>query len=504
MPKIQIAESNITTSTPLNQNAGTPIAILGTATKGTRLTPVAVATVAEFESVFGTSEPSNIPYGYITAKEVLYSGTPVVFVRLAQESYTKATVNINGKLADADTPIIKVEATQAGTDGNFYSFKVSVSNDDVFTVSVYYKGNLKTTGTFTKESGVELITLAGLTFTKILSGETPAWSGEVTFTGTAGVALTLAGGTDGDVAYTSTNIANLFNDVKTCLLALQDTSIYDYSILMAPGLSYLKNTTTYLWQYFADLTCGTTFTQSSFSSVVDKIAVMDCSQTTTYANIESDLGLEGTESLVNVSFFYPWYQGTTVNNSTVRLLPPTLQYARTFASLQADGVPCRPVAGPTNSTLSKVTSVTPKIGALISEDLTSRCINPITFHRNYGYFIDGNTVYNPDANSKSYQQMNVRQTINFAKKLLNELCYKLAYSVNTSISKTQFQGEATAILEKLKVASYLYAYSVVVADSASNLANGVLSATVTIFPTPALEEFVINLQVTNQVSDISG
>lgn len=503
MPKITIREINATSATPLDVSLGTPVAILGTATKGERIQPKLVSTVAEFNEMFGNAEPLDLPYGYIAARELLQIGNRVLFTRLAQATYEKSSLTLSGLDGENPVDILLVEALSPGTDGDNYSITITTSGEN-YNVSVYYKGVLTGTGSFVKgtDEDIELLTVSGIKISKLAPDGEVAWGEGVAYTGTGTTPVALTDGNDGTENYSTTNVATLLTDIHAILTQLQDTTLYDYGNISIPGLAHVKNGTTYVWHYLADLTCGTTYTASNYSVVEDKVAIIDSSMTTNLSSILSDLGLEGDEDLSNLALFYPWYRGTTVTSVTVRDLPPSIQYFKAFATLQSDGLPCRAVAGPINGAITRVSSMSPQIGVIVSGQLSSQCINTLCYHRNFGYYIEGNSVYAPSAISETYQQLSIRQTINYIKKQLDNLCYRLSYSVNAGITRTQFQGEATALLERLKRDSFIYTYAVTISNSAADIANGVLTATISIFPTPALEEFSIDLRVVNTVANL--
>lgn len=510
MPKITINEINATTQTPLNTTSGLPIALIGAATKGDRLSPTLVTNLNQFYEVFGNTAPAEIPWGWIAAKECLYIGNPVLYTRLAQNTYTNATTIISNTDPEPKK-ILEVMAVSPGTDGNNYAVSITKS-DSTYNVTIYYKGEAIDNGSFVQgtDSDIDLLELSGVKITKYMESESPVWVSSVTFNGTSGIVNVGnaesggRAGTDGD-NYLPDNTSTLIEDIKSTLTQLQDTTLYNYLNIAIPGITHIEDSDTYVWQYLADLACGTNLTGSSFISTKDKVAIIDPAPTTVnVSTVLSDIGIENADDtdFTNMAIFYPWYKGTTINDSTVMDLPPSIQYLKVFCNLQSDGIPCRAAAGPMVSTLTRINDTRPKIGVISSETLNEMCINPIVYHRNFGYFIDGNNVLNATANSKTYQQLSIRETISYIKKRLDDICYRLSYSVNSGITRTQFQGEVTSVLDELKVSEFIYAYNVTVQENDLERADGVLNATISIFPTPSLDEFNINLRVVNVESNL--
>ena len=160
MPKITINEINATTQTPLNTTSGLPIALIGAATKGDRLSPTLVTNLNQFYEVFGNTAPAEIPWGWIAAKECLYIGNPVLYTRLAQNTYTNATTIISNTDPEPKK-ILEVMAVSPGTDGNNYAVSITKS-DSTYNVTIYYKGEAIDNGSFVQgtDSDIDLLELS--------------------------------------------------------------------------------------------------------------------------------------------------------------------------------------------------------------------------------------------------------------------------------------------------------------------------------------------------------
>lgn len=517
MPRITISEINSTVSTPIETTDAQPVAIIGTAVKGpygnsaATMEPVMCSTVAEFQEIFGSSIPTYNPYGYIAAYEALHRGNAVLYTRIVEttgeSAVATATVNIDGSNATpVDTLLISYK--DDGAEGNSYSVVIGAVSNEAYPYSVYKDTTLMSSGTFSATIP-SLVTTSNvvvsddyITITYIMASEsTYNWvSGNVPVPGT----YQLTGGNNGD----NLSDASAYTQVTYALQQLQDDTVWDFGTVCAPALSEIQSGSNYIWQLFVDF-CGdngTALTSASFLGRDDVVYLIDSLQTSSYTTVLSDLGIleigedESSITFTHGAVFFPWFKYTTYANSSAMYLPPSIFYIMAAASSQSSGVPCVAVAGPFNSKMERVTELASSVGSVISEYLNNLCINPIIFHRTYGFFLDGNNVLNPAATNKTYKQLSIRKTINYVNKYLRGLCFAMSYRANTNITRNEFQGKASLFLDQLKTAGYLYSYSIVLSDTETDQADGIITATIRLFPTPALEVFTLTLQIVNTES----
>lgn len=531
MPRITINEVNSTQSMASDTTSASRIALIGTAKQGPISEPVLVNTYAEFLSIFGNVAPTNYPYGYYAAKECLYAGNPIIYARLADDNvaqYASYTL--------ADTCILTNDGGTKGTYANGYkvTFTQNTTNTDVYAILVTdSNGNIigsdnvtayNTTSCTPTEAEIAAMddnkgktilgTIGGVKIEQFFTATTV--ENVTTYQGadlnvtalTSGAVL--SGGNDGDNFSDSTILSHIISGqtgtitgMPYILSKLADDSVYNYILISAPGIGHLytgsAGSQVYLWQTLSDLCNGTSVAGTSYEFADNKVCIIDSAPTTSsYTTVLSDLGKTSTTTAeLQTAFFYPWYVGSIINQTGVYELPPSIAYLRAFALSQKDGYPCYPIAGPGFGSITRIADVDERLGRTLCEKVTDLGINPISYHRNLGYFFDGNVIYNPNGKTKTYQQLSIRQTINYIKQKLNELCYSLSYGLNVPIVRTQFQGSAVALLEKLKTFNFVYGYSVVINDNAEDYAEGKISATIKVFPTSALEEFVIDLTIVN-------
>ena len=509
MPKISINEIIDIQSSASASASGTPIAILGTATQGPVNSPTLINSYDAFISIFGNTAPneSEYPYGYFAAKECTFTGSPVLFTRIAnaavKASYTESSA------------VVELQANNEGTYANGYSVTfsaVDAPNQVYKAVVTNAAGKVVNSGNITAkkaeaisytgdapEGSIELGVVGGITISqKITVDESAHTYTPSDFYSVTTAAVTLSGGTNGADFVGGGMMTVIENVIKD----LQDDTVYNYQVIATPGICNIKENDIKVWQVLSDLCNGTHYTDLQLDDTDSRVYILDADpQTSDYTKIIEDLGIKE-DALLQTAIFYPWYIGTVVNTAGTYTLPPSIAYLRGFANSQKSGYPCTPVAGPGYGSIIRIDGIEERLGRVLCEKISDMGVNPITYHRTLGYFIDGNYIYNPKATGRTYKQLSIRQTVNYIKQRLNELCYSLSYGLNIPIIRTQFQGQAVALLDKLKVANYIYGYSVALSNNQAELAEGRISATVKIFPTSALEEFVINLQIVNSTESL--
>ena len=514
MPRISISELNATVSTPMETTDAQPVAIIGTAIKGpygnsaTTMSPIMCGTIAEFQTAFGDTVPTYNPYGYIAAYEAIHRGNPVLYTRIVEtggaNAIDTATIEVAGtNVSPVDTLLISFN--EPGAVGNAYSVVIGNVASQAYPYTVYRGSTAVFTGTFpatipsSSTASNVVATNDYVTITYIMTNETTyTWvDGNVPKSGT----YVLTGGNNGD----NMSDASIYTQIGYALQQLQDDTIWDFTTVCAPALSEVASGSNYVWQLFVDF-CGdngTALTSTTFLGRTDVTYILDCLQTSSYTTVLSDLGMiEVGDPATDLTFahgalFFPWFRYTTYANSTSMFLPPSIFYIMAMASAQSSGIPCEAVAGPYNSAIERVSELGSNVGSVVSAYLNNICVNPIVYHRTFGFFLDGNNVLNPAATNNTYRQLSIRKTINYINKYLRGLCYAMSYRANTNITRNEFQGKASSFLDQLKTAGFVYGYQISLQDSDTDQADGVITATVRIYPTPSIESFVLNLQIVN-------
>lgn len=482
MPRITINEINRTTRTPVQTSSALPVAIIGTATKGAINAPTDVVNIREFYRIFGSSVPTgSARYGYIAAYEVLMSGGPVLYTRIADTTTvgTKATAaSVTIRDAGDTKDVLKVTASSEGTWGNNLAVTITQS-DTNYLMTVLQNSTVVNSFVFSL-SGLP-VSNDYVTVVKV-SDDTTAPD---LVTGTP-----LTGGLDGD----DMKPDDIHTAISSVLDMLVDSSLYTFISIAAPGLSGIKNTSSStVANLFADFSKKRT----------DAVCILDPLESSTSSSVISDLALPAldtltdTNGLTGVAIFFPWYTANADITGANESLPPSIFYLTALANSQTNGQPWEAIAGPYAGAIPGVLSTAVTVGSVMSDSLNDQCINPIVLHRNYGYFIDGNSVYNSKAGNRTMAQLSIRMAINYAKQTIADICTRLSYRPNSDTVKTEFMGQTTAILESMKTSEALYGYTVTINESETNTADGVINATIKLFPTPATEEFILNFEIVN-------
>lgn len=495
MAVITINEINNTTKlSRVNDNIPV-LAIFGTATWGPFNTPTELTSTKDLETIFGEDYPINYPYGRLIAEKYLSKNGGVLYTRIGGANAAAATATIAG--------CITITAKEAGTFGNTLSISVLpviVEQETFYRVLTYRYygksakllevaqfniGDILRTGSY--EAGyVTISPIEGLTVETVIP-ETNM--------------LNLEGGSDGDELFVSTNadekqteLNKLVKDFSEVGQQLIDPMLYEFAMICAPGINGYKGMTC------SDNVIGgnTIAAQLMYIATTreDCVAIIDPFMDSNYAEIRLDLNLTDVNSPY-VAIFYPWYHAVVPKLGTKLLVPPSMFYLNACATSFQVNKPWQAVAGPLNGVADDVNQTTQRIGYTQARAINEQYVNPITYSKTYGYYMDGNNVLNADATSRTYSQLSIRHAINYAKRELNKICQVMSYKQNSSLTRTEVLGRVATLLEALKTGEAIYGYNAFINESDVDMAEGIIHLTVKIYPTPALEEFVLDFEIVN-------
>jgi hypothetical protein len=478
MPKVTITEVDKTSRTPIGGLSVLPIAIIGTADKGPIESPKEVTTLVDFNAMFGTTCPDTYRHGYIAARELLMLGAPVLYTRIAGSGAVAATVTVNDVVGPDPTPVgvLDIVAATKGKHGNEISVTIASAGDGVYTATVTYLNAVVDTLSFTMSSLPVSNEYVVISKAATAADKTPL----------AGT-YELSGGASGD---DMTN-AEVLSGVDGALTALADTSLYEFLVVSAPGLTAVADSGTKVTEKF------TAWTRDDCVSIIDTTASTVAANVITDTGLPAPSGLTETTGYPDIAVFYPWWTKSVDITSRTELLPASIFYLMAFVESGAISTPWNAVAGVLNGKATGALSTTATLGEAMAETVRGLYANPIATHRGYGYFIDGNNVYNPAARSRTMSQLSVRLSICYAKQRLRSICKELSYQQSASTVRTEFMGRATNLLDSMKDADALYNYRVILLDSADDLANGIVRAQVRLFPVNAVDEYKIDLEIVN-------
>lgn len=496
MAVITINEINNTTKlTRVNENIPV-VAIFGTATWGPFNTPTELGSTKDLEDTFGISYPANHPYGRILAETYLSKNGGVLFTRIGNTNAAAASATIDG--------CITITANYAGTQGNNVSVNIiptTIQSDTYYRIFIYQRvgkasklldfgqftiANILAQGTY-QNKYITITPIEGLTAETVIP---------TTYN------LFLKGGSDGDDIFVSTKTEEQQNEtnemVKTIYKIGQeliDPQLYEFAMIAAPGLSGYKG----IASNEAIAAGGSTMASQLMYIATERkdcIAIIDPFMDSNYAEIRADLGLEDI-STPYVAVFYPWYYADIIKLSTTLLMPPSTFYLTACATSFQVNKPWHAVAGPLTGTVNNINKSTKRIGYTQARSINEQYINPITYSRNYGYYLDGNNVLNQQSESRTYSQLSIRQAINYTKRELNKICQVMSYKQNSSLTRAEVLGRVSTLLQALKTGEAIFEYRAYIDDNNVDLAEGIIHLTVKIYPTPALEEFVFDFEIVN-------
>lgn len=498
MAIIKINEINKTTKLT-NVNETMPvIALIGPATYGPVGVPTEIYSEDEFNSVFGKTYSEFYPYAAIAAKRYLREQGTVLFTRIAS-----GAVAASYRMGD----MLTISANYEGTFGNTFAitinsalvngvttYKLSTTINDEYDIVVDIKN-------FTlaelKEKGSIKMKYVTVTPGSALTGESVLTKVEK---------QKLEGGLNGDMLFNSeetkqNDLNNLITSLQEILQQLADPQIYEFAIISMPGISGIKN----MSATGAGITDGNTVVEQFITLTEtrkDCVALIDPFVESSYSEILTDLLMEETSSCY-MAIYYPWYNAAVSDLNTTILMPPSVFYIDGCSTSFKINKPWNAVAGPLTGTCTDCINTIIKVGSKMSMALNNMFINPIVYNRNFGYYIDGNNVFNSAANTRTYSQLSIRQGINYAKRELTKLCHIMSYKQNSSLVRSEVLGRVSKLLEGLKAGEAIYGYRAYINESAMDMADGVIRLTVKIYPTPALEEFVFDFEIVNSESALN-
>lgn len=475
------------------------ISIIGPATKGPLNTPTELTGIKDLHDLFGEDLPANYPYACIVAEKYLKQNGGVLFTRIANAQATAASKEFSSTIA--------VTARYTGTYGNNLAVSVNSftsGSSTIYSVNVY-RGSNENSATVIESFNFRVADLIAdgsvgsnhiiITPDESLTGETVIPTIEFT---------PLTNGNNGDNFFPAaidevqqTQLNDFIRSINEITSKLIDPMIYEFAIICVPGINGIpgKESTD-----FSTSSNGVTLLdQLNYvtNTRKDCVAIIDPPKTSTYSSILDDLSISMEANPTNLAIFYPWYYGSISQLNTSILCPPSMFYLNACATSFKINKPWNAVAGPLSGVCDNVVSTAVLVGATQSRLLNENLINPIGYSRAYGYYLDGNNIYNPVATTRTYSQLSIRHAINYTKRELNKICQAMSYKQNSSLVRAEVLGRVSSLLEGLKTGEAIYGYRAYINESAVDLAEGIIRLTVKIFPTPALEEFVFDFEIVN-------
>ena len=134
------------------------------------------------------------------------------------------------------------------------------------------------------------------------------------------------------------------------------------------------------------------------------------------------------------------------------------------------------------------------------EDNVGCAINTAMYVRPFGDIIWGNRTFkNNDAILKTTATsfLNVRNFVNAIKKKLYDTARKYTFEQNSEVLWINFQSEITPMLEELKANNCILGY---VFKKVATNAKARLKAKLTIVPIEGVEDFELEVELTNSIS----
>lgn len=206
----------------------------------------------------------------------------------------------------------------------------------------------------------------------------------------------------------------------------------------------------------------------------------------------------------------PWSSAVLTSNGVTRMLPGSYVLLTQWAQSLASGVPLYYApAGVKRASLNFVNSTAYPVGSAVLEEWQNQEITvtdghkviPITNLRQYGYVIYGNsTLLKNLANGATsmLQSLSTRILANAIKSRAFDISLTLQFDQLSSDLFIEFREQLNTFMSQLKYNNALYDYQIV-ADSSKltldNLNSRTVPVKIRISPTPAAENFIIDLEI---------
>lgn len=300
------------------------------------------------------------------------------------------------------------------------------------------------------------------------------------------------------VMFTDSGVTNCYICIQAALGSEQDPSNTDYwslsvakiaSHVIAPSMSALA-------KYRGDCIALIDHVDNPYRPLVGNGSVFNSIRGT--FSINSEFG----------AMFTPWYsygssQGAVTMPGSFAYLIALANSVKSNASWLAVSGVARGVV-PGARALHTFEKLTNSIADYFTNSLTNGgiCINPITNIHNYGLTIWGNrTLMETRVNSEqAAYYLNMRKLINEVKKSCYRAAQTLMFEQNSDVLWINFKSKIVPLLDRMKTSNGISGYQI--SRVTSNKKTEV-KAKITLFPIYAVEEFTIDIVLTNDDTEVT-
>lgn len=534
MPKIQVNERDLSWYFRQRDPGQLVVLMPVVSTWGPTDRPV-LADDSNFSALLGSDIVSSEDLSYPMAASIVRTGAQVLAWRIpltGAETAQSSKVPAEGGEGDDVTPgtadyiratvkeneykYFRVFAKYPGSFGNkievslqgldYGNRTISVVIDDIVVESLIYN--------FTDPSSryyytsvvedSEFITIEEDTETENITASTPS-------------VIKLSGGTDGSYSKDSVaqSIVNAMNSGDSVFADLKDPYMYDFNIIMNGGYNNIEtmNTISVIDDQFTELATS----RGTAIYLVDGKPDWSASEIYTYTGLPDPMGSSQVAGF-NTSYaacFGPWCNAQLLSTGAYRQLPGSYVMVVAWGMSLAQGNPLwlSPAGVKRSSLGSLVKSTDIRVGSAVldmwqnHERMANRNapsvhgVNPIMRLKQYGYVIYGNSTLlqnRYDGATSMLQSFNVRVTANMIKSQAFNVSMYLQFDQLDSDLFAQFKVLLGEFMDQLKFNHAIYDYRII-ADysklSLDDLNARTVPVTIQISPTPAAENFVITLEV---------
>ena len=515
-PGISQNEQDVSSVKPRVASVGA--AIIGPTAKGP-LTPTAISSMAEYESIYGTTVTSgSVVYSYLTTisarnylnntkKSILVqrvvsgsftpaSSTAYSLLNAASASFSLSTIsvgtitnnsgseNASGSLASGSQDNIRWEIANVNTGSGTFSLYIRQGDDTTKNKSILetYNGlslDPLSSDYIEKKIGntIQNIRSEGSEYYVQTSGSYPNSSNYV-------IVSSVTAKTKFNEYISATNVQGISpNSYTQSIALLNNKDDYKFNVITIPGLN-----------------------AADHGSVVQSLVSLAENRQDCIAIVDVDgYGSSITEVIsaarsIDSSYaatYWPWVN--VLENNKLTWIPASTLIPGVFAAMDRTSQPWFAPAGTSKGGLGTVVQAERKLTSGNKDTLYSNNVNPIaTMATSTGSNIVIMGQKTLQKRATALDRINVRRLLIELKEFIGNVANDLLFEQNTAVTRNSFLSQVNPYLESVQQRQGVYAFNVVMDDSnntPTTIDQNALIGQITIQPTKTVEFILLNFTV---------
>jgi hypothetical protein len=488
----------------------------GTAITGEWRKPVAIESLDEFQSVFGTYSPNDsITYNYVAG--LLSAGLPVLFRRIAyvnQDEVTEKDIldgNVVG-VKKASTTLSHINEKEevvsdiiitekyGGTFGNDLYVTIKVVDGTAYYIEVYYnttlleKAKIATiTSADTNQTEINQKIISGLESLELERVDIEVVAERKTKPETFSLEpITRARLQDGD----DIDDALIANEIPASFDELTDKILYQPKFLTSGGYTDDPDVDS---TPIADKMKEISKVRQDCRALIDLALGIPSEEQQTYASKVGYQQLSSTETIPSASMCAPWVYMQI--GGTQEWMPPSYAYLTLVGSdLSKGGNAYTPKAGLTSGVVSNIIRPEFAIGSKLSEKWQEEGtvqINPIMQLQSGSYVIAGNsTLLQTDAENdetNAFTESSADLAVIEIRRFVYNLATELQYQYNGTTAFETFSLRTAKFFNSMISEGAMSDYNIT--NVSSDDSPRELKIQIDVYLTPTIKSITINLNV---------